>query len=96
MIKHIVFYKLTDCTKENCEALRDKFLTMRGQIPAAKEVNAYIDYLRSERSFDVMLEVITESAEGLAEYKAHPFHLENVKPYVHSVIKESASVDGIY
>lgn len=93
MIKHVLFVKLKDYSPENAEALRDKFLTMRGNVPCALEVNAAVDFLRSERSYDVILEVSLASKEALEEYQHDPFHCQQIKPYVHSVRSGSAAVD---
>ncbi len=95
MIKHIVFYKLKDYSKENCEALRDMFLSMDGKISQIVSVNSYIDFLRSERSFDVALEVVFESPETMAEYQKDPYHVDVVKKYVHSVVTQSVAVDAM-
>ncbi len=96
MVKHVVFYRLKDYSKENCEALIAKFESMRGVIPQAKEVNAYADYLRSERSFDVMLEVILDSPKDLEDYQVNTYHKDDVKPYVQSIVSQSVSVDTEY
>ena len=93
MIKHVLFVKLKDYTPQNAEALRDKFLTMRGNVPSAIEVNAYVDFLRSERSFDVILEVTLESREALEEYQRDEFHCNEIKTYVQSIRSASAAVD---
>lgn len=93
MIKHIVFYKLTNYSEKNCNELIEKFNSMDGKIEILKEVSAHADYLRSERSFDVVLEIIVDSKEDLDAYKKDLYHHEIVRPYVHSVISASASVD---
>ncbi len=95
MIKHIVFYKLKEYSEENAEKLRDCFLSMKGKIPQIVEVNAYIDFLRSQRSFDVCLEVVFASEEEMNAYQNHQYHVETVKKYVHSVVENSVAVDSI-
>ena len=93
MIKHVLFVKLKDYTPENAIALRDKFLTMRGNVPSAIEVNSYVDFLRSERSYDVMLEVTLASREALEEYQRDEFHCNEIKSYVQGVRSANAVVD---
>ncbi len=96
MVKHIVFYKLKDYSEENAQKLCDMFLSMKGKVPKAKEINPGIDALRSERSFDVSLEVTFDSMEDMAEYQVSPYHVDVVKVYVHSVIEKSVSVDYMF
>ncbi|PWM46493.1 MAG: stress responsive protein [Clostridiales bacterium] len=93
MVKHVLFVKLKDYTPENAQALCEKFLTMRGNVPVAIEVNSYADFLRSERSFDVILEVTLESREALEEYQRDEFHCNEIKTYVQGVRSASAAVD---
>ena len=53
MVKHVLMIKLKDNSKEQCEKLRDFFMTMKGRVPQALDVEAGADFLHSERSFDV-------------------------------------------
>ena len=53
MVKHVLMIKLKDNSKEQCEKLRDLFMTMKGRVPQALDVEAGADFLHSERSFDV-------------------------------------------
>lgn len=51
MIKHVVCFSLKDkAKKEEAKAL---LLSMRGRVPAAKEIEAGTDFLGSARSYDV-------------------------------------------
>lgn len=96
MVKHVLFCKLASYSPEGCEKLKECFLSMRGNVPMAREVNSYIDYLRSDRSFDVMLEVVVDSPAALEEYQKDPYHCDVVKTYVHSVVEKSVVVDYEY
>ena len=79
--------KLKDNSKEQCEKLRDLFMTMKGRVPQALDVEAGADFLHSERSFDVCLTVTLESPEALEEYQKDPYHCNTVKTYVATVAK---------
>ncbi|MEG1509595.1 MAG: Dabb family protein [Clostridia bacterium] len=92
MIKHIVMYKLKDSTKENALQLQQAFLSMKGKIEQVVSLEAGVDILNSERSFDVVLECTFKNLEDMSAYKKHPVHLP-VQKYVHSVIEKSQSVD---
>lgn len=96
MVKHVLFCKLAEYSEENALKLRDVFLSMRGNVPCAVEVNAAVDFLHSQRSFDVMLEVTLHSREALDEYQRDPYHCDTVKTYVHSVVEKSVTVDYEY
>ena len=43
MVKHIVMYKLKDSSLENAQALKDKFISMKGKIEVLKEIDAGVD-----------------------------------------------------
>ena len=59
MVKHIVMYKLKDSSLENAQALKDKFISMKGKIEVLKEIDAGVDVLKSARSFDVVLTCVS-------------------------------------
>ena len=87
--------KLKDNSKEQCEKLRDLFMTMKGRVPQARDVEAGADFLHSERSFDVCLTVTLESPEALEEYQKDPYLCNTVKTYVATVREKAVAVDYI-
>lgn len=93
MVKHVLFNKLKENTAENRKALIDRFLSMKGNVPVALDVEAYEDFLESDRSYDVVLIVTLEKKEDLAVYSKDKYHCEYVKPYVHEVRESGVSVD---
>lgn len=92
MLRHIVLYRLKDRSEDAKRALKEKFLTLWKNVPQIKKMEVGCDLLGSHRSYDVALIITFDKKEDLAEYKAHPFHVE-VSQYVHSVIETSASCD---
>ena len=82
MVKHVLMIKLKDNSKEQCEKLRDLFMTMKGRVPQALDVEAGADFLHSERSFDVCLTVTLESPEALEESPKDPYHCNTVQTSV--------------
>ena len=92
MFRHIVLYRLKNRTEEDKTALKNKFLTLRGNVPRVRALEVGTDVLFSKRSYDVALIISFDKKEDLAEYKAHPFHV-GVSDYVHSVIETSVSCD---
>ena len=75
MVKHIVMYRLKDRTQENANALRDKFLSMKGKIDVLKDIDAGVDVLRSPRSFDVVLTCLFDSMQDMEIYQNHAVHI---------------------
>lgn len=93
MIKHIVCYKLKDRSRESCEKARDLLLSMQGQIEQIKSIEVGVDILHTERSYDLVLQVLFESEAAMASYQQHDYHKSVVQPYMHSVRESSVSVD---
>ena len=60
MVKHILFVKMKDNSIEQCEKVKVLFLSMKEQIPFLREVQVGIDYLHSQRSYDVVLELVVD------------------------------------
>ena len=96
MVKHVLFCKLDEYTPENAAALVDVFMSMKGKVPVARDVFAAADFLRSGRSYDVMLEVTLDSKEALDEYQKDEYHVNVVKAYVHQRVHQSVTVDYEY
>ena len=45
MVKHVLMIKLKDNSKEKVKKLRDLFMTMKGRVPQALDVEAGADFL---------------------------------------------------
>lgn len=58
MIKHIVCFKLKDNSLENCQKARDILMSMKGRVDTLIDIQVGIDFLHSERSYDIILETI--------------------------------------
>ena len=92
MFRHIVLYRLKYRTEEEKSALKNRFFSLRGQVPQIRDLEVGTDVLYSNRSYDVALVITFDKKEDLTTYKAHPFHM-GVAEYVHSVIDHSVSCD---
>lgn len=92
MFRHIILFRLQNPTEEARQALKDKLLTLRGNVPQVRELEAGTDVLQGQRSYDVALIIGLDKKEDLPAYKNHPFHLA-VSEYVQSVIQTSVSCD---
>ena len=93
MIKHIVCFKLKNNSNEECIKAKNVLMGMKGKVPQIKSINVGIDFLKSERSYDIILEVMLESKKALEDYQNDTYHCTEVKPYMHSVRSGSISVD---
>lgn len=93
MIKHIVSYQLIDNSLEKRLEAKNVLMSMKGKIDLIKDINVGIDILGSERSYDIVLEMVFDSLEDMAKYQKDEYHVTVVKKYMHSVRKTSVSVD---
>lgn len=95
MIKHIVCFKLKDNSEKACRMAKETLMSMKDHVSLIKDINVGIDFLHSERSYDLILEVLLESKEALDEYQKDPYHCDVVKSYMHKVRETSVAVDYI-
>lgn len=93
MVKHVVCFKLKDNSQKSAQAAKEMLLSMQGRVPELKEISVGIDFLHSERSYDIILEVIVEDREALDRYQSDEYHCSVVKPYMHAVRESSVAVD---
>lgn len=93
MVKHIVCFKLKDNSPAAKEEAKERLLSMRGKVPVMKDIEVGTDFLGSERSYDVLLQVTLENRQALEEYQNDPYHCSYVKPYMHEKRSGSVSVD---
>ncbi|MEI6306722.1 MAG: Dabb family protein [Deltaproteobacteria bacterium] len=93
MITHIVLFKLEEPSGENLAITRAKLLSMEGEIPMLLHLEAGIDLIRSERSYDIALTTKFDSLEDLQAYQIHPYHANMVVPHMKSVCSSIVAVD---
>ncbi len=95
MIKHIVCFKLKDKSKENLEKTKEILMSMKDNVSLLRGISVGIDFLHSERSYDIILEVLLDSKEDLDKYQNDPYHVNVVKKHMHAVREASISIDYI-
>jgi hypothetical protein len=93
MITHIVFFKLTEPSQANLSAVREILSSMRGTIPQLRQLEAGVDLVRSDRSYDLALVTRFDSIEDLQDYQVHPYHAETVVPFIKQLAKSTVTVD---
>ncbi len=96
MLKHIVCFKLKDNSLANCEKAKEVLLSMQGNVELLRDIRVGIDILHSERSYDLILEVVLDDEQALEAYQQHPYHVQVVKKHMHAVRETSVAVDYIF
>ena len=91
MIKHIVCFKLKQ--GENVDKAVEVLSSMKGNVPLIKEIEVGKDFLHSNRSFDIILQVKLQSVDCLEAYQNDDYHVNVVKKYMHGVVEKSVAVD---
>ena len=91
MIKHIVCFKLNE--GESPEKAKEVLLSMKGNVPMLKGIEVGIDKLHSARSYDVILSVVLDDMQALADYQQDAYHVNVVKKHMHAVTKTSVAID---
>lgn len=95
MVKHIVFIKLEDNSEENKQFIKDKLMSMKGQIEVLKNIEVGLNFAQSERAYDVALLTDFDSKDDLAIYATHPIHLPIIE-YLRSIKAVTKVVDYEY
>lgn len=95
MIKHIVCFKLKDNSPAECKKAKEVLLSMQGNVPQLCDIKVGIDFLHSERSYDIILEVLLDDEAALESYQNDPYHCSVVKTHMHAVREASVAVDYI-
>ena len=92
MVKHIVMFKLSEKTPENIERAVNSLRSLEGTIEVLKSIEVGIDFLESDRSYDIVLIAEFENREALEIYGEHENHLPVVK-IMRSLCSNSGVVD---
>ena len=93
MLKHIVCFKIKEEFKHRIEEAKNTLLSMEGNVPMLKKIIVGVDFLHSERSYDLILETWFESVEDLNNYQIDPYHVNVVKKLMHEIRESSIAID---
>ena len=91
MIKHIVCFKLKEGT--DVEKTKEILLSMKGKVPEIKDIEVGVDFLHSERSYDIILQITLENEAALNDYQNDEYHCSVVKKHMHALRTGSIAVD---
>lgn len=93
MMKHVVCFKLKDPNEALLKETKELLLTMKDNISVVKDVQVGLDFLHSERSFDILLEVTLDSKENLDTYQFSDYHVNVILKHMKEIIEKSITVD---
>ncbi|MCC8015980.1 MAG: Dabb family protein [Clostridiales bacterium] len=93
MVKHIVCFKLKDNSIEKKQEAANRILSMKENVDIIKNLEVGIDFLGSERSYDLIIQVTLADRDALDLYQRNQYHCDYVKSYMHRVMSSSVSVD---
>ena len=91
MIRHTVCFKLKK--GEDAEKAAEILRSMKGRVPDIIEMEVGVDFLKSERSYDLILQVTLKDEDALCRYQNDPYHCSVVKEYMHKARESSVAVD---
>ncbi len=93
MIVHIVMLACKKENKtENLKKLKTSLEALMGKVPSLLSMEVGLDFMQSDRSYDLVLTSTFEDKEGLSEYAVHPAHLEVVS-FIKEVTEDAKVVD---
>ncbi len=90
MLTHVVCFKFDDLdvAGDVCVRLR----SMAGRIPGLQAIEAGVDVVRAERSYDVALITRFDDLAAMQAYQVHPVHVE-VANYIKQHARAIVAVD---
>lgn len=93
MIVHIVMFAFKKENKtENLQKAKEILEALMGKVPSLLSMEVGLDFMQSERSFDLVLTSTFADKDGLSEYAVHPAHLEVVS-FIKEVTEAAKVVD---
>ena len=93
MVKHMVLFKLKDNSLENCLKAKEVLLSMEGNVPELRSIEVGVDFLHSERSYDIALTVTVDDKDALERYQNDPYHVDVVKAHISRVAASVIALD---
>ncbi|MGN1328115.1 MAG: Dabb family protein [Eubacterium sp.] len=93
MIKHIVCFKLKNNSAEECKKAAEVLRSMEGNVSLLREIEVGVDFLHSNRSYDVILQVMLDDEKALDDYQKDEYHCSVVKEHMHKVAETSVAID---
>jgi hypothetical protein len=77
MITHLVMFKFKSA--DDAAEARERLLAMKGRISGMLDLEAGLDFIHSDRSYDLALITRHNQREDLEAYRVDPVHQEVVE-----------------
>ena len=90
MIVHMVMFKFD--SMDDARVAVERLLSMRGKVESLVDIEAGVDFTRSERSYEVGLVTKHRTREDLDAYRVDPYHQE-VAGFIRDRSSGAAAVD---
>jgi len=88
-------FKFKEENKEaNIASVKEKLIQLEKELDIVKQMEVGVDFVRSERSYDLSLYSKFDSKEDLSTYATHEKHLE-VVAFIKEVTTDIKAVDYI-
>ena len=75
MVKHIVFFKLSDDKKQYSNEIVQKLNNLKNDIDFIVDLEVGLNFANEERAYDISLIVTLNSKEDLNTYATHSQHI---------------------
>ncbi len=93
MIKHVVCFKLKDNSVDEMEKATNVLMSMVTKVPTIWGIEVGQNEVKSNRNYDIILQVVVEDLKKLEEYQNDEYHVNVVKKYMHEHVQTSVAVD---
>lgn len=93
MIKHVVCFKLKDNSVDELEKATNVLMSMVTKVPTIWGIEVGQNEVKSDRNYDIILQVVVESLEKLNEYQNDKYHVEVVKKYFKERAVSTVAID---
>jgi quinol monooxygenase YgiN len=74
MLTHVVMIRLKASERDQAADLCQSLVALNGKVPTLRELEAGVDVIGEERSYDVALIARFDDRAGLEAYQTHPDH----------------------
>ena len=89
----MVCFKLGDNSASNCQKTKEILLSMKEHVKMLTDIEVGIDFLHSNRSYDIILETYFKTKEDLEAYQNDVYHCQVVKTHMHRHAISSIAID---
>ena len=93
MIKHVVCFKLKDNSVDELEKATNVLMSMVTKVPTIWGIEVGQNEVKSDRNYDIILQLVVESLEKLNEYQNDKYHVEVVKKYFKERAVSTVAID---